>query len=225
MNNFTPNKEFLHTILIHFYHMFINASEIKSNFSKYYNLDERTCDKWINSFKVGDFSYSDVEQSKSCEVFENKSESERKYGVIRWKITHRINGERHILMPGHYISISIPQPKKLFIRRLLLHYFYIKRTAAETHRILQNLYGDYEIPAETTCRRWFQQFRNGNFNLIDRARIGARKRFEDIDLRAILVKDPMQTQEKLAEVLGVSQYTISRRLKSMALNGMDRKMN
>jgi len=37
---------------------------------------------------------------------------------------------------------------------MLLHYFDVKKTAAETHHVLSNVYGD-ETPSERTCKVWF----------------------------------------------------------------------
>jgi len=53
---------------------------------------------------------------------------------------------------------------KLFFRYVLLHYFDLKKTAAETHRLLSEMYGD-ETPSERTCRVWFERFRSGDFNV------------------------------------------------------------
>ncbi|KYN18167.1 hypothetical protein ALC57_09512 [Trachymyrmex cornetzi] len=44
---------------------------------------------------------------------------------------------------------------KLFFRRVLLHYFDLKKTAAKAHRLLSEVYGD-ETPLERTCRVWFE---------------------------------------------------------------------
>lgn len=50
---------------------------------------------------------------------------------------------------------------------------------------------------------------------------GQAKKFEDAELQTVLNEDPSQTQEELANTLGVTQQTISHRLKAM---GMIRKV-
>lgn len=107
-------------------------------------------------------------------------------------------------------------PTKPFLRGILLHYFHRKTTAAEAHRILVETYGDNAL-SEQTCRRWFQQFEGDDFDLEDEEHPGAEKKFEDTELEALLDEDPCQTQEELAETLGVDQSTVSRRLKQLGM--------
>ena len=45
-------------------------------------------------------------------------------------------------------------PKKLFLRGFLLHYFNMKKTAAESHRILVEVCGEHAL-ADGTCQKWF----------------------------------------------------------------------
>ena len=44
-------------------------------------------------------------------------------------------------------------PEKVFLRGVLLHYFNMKKTAAESHRILVDVYGEH-APTEQTCQKW-----------------------------------------------------------------------
>jgi len=43
----------------------------------------------------------------------------------------------------------------------------MKKSAAETHRMLSNIYGEAVI-SERTCGEWFQRFKNGDFDVEDR---------------------------------------------------------
>ena len=43
---------------------------------------------------------------------------------------------------------------------VLLHYFDLKKSAAETHRLLAEIYGE-SAPSETVCRNWFRRFKSG----------------------------------------------------------------
>ncbi|EFN77431.1 hypothetical protein EAI_13541, partial [Harpegnathos saltator] len=47
-----------------------------------------------------------------------------------------------------------------------------KKSAAETHRILVETYGDYAL-LETTCRDWFRRFKNNDFDVEDKERSDA----------------------------------------------------
>ena len=82
-------------------------------------------------------------------------------------------------------------PEKVFLRGVLLHYF-----------------------NERTCQKWFERFKRGDFGLEDKERPGQPKTFEDEELEALLDEDCCQTQEELAESLGVTQAAISKRIKA-----------
>ena len=76
--------------------------------------------------------------------------------------------------------------------------------------MLVKVYGD-TVPTNKSCREWFR-FKDGDFNVEDKPRSGQPKKFEDKELEALLEED--QTQEELAESLGVTQ-AVSVRLKAM----------
>ena len=104
-------------------------------------------------------------------------------------------------------------PEKVFLRRVLLHYFNMKKTDAGSHRILVEVYGEHAL-AERTCQKWFGRFKSGEFGLEDEERPGQPKKFEDEKLEALLDEDCCQTQKDLAESLGLTQAAISKRLKA-----------
>ena len=64
------------------------------------------------------------------------------------------------------------------------------------------------------CQKWFARFKSDDFDLEDEERPGQPKKFEDEKLEALLDEDCCQTQEELAESLGVIQAAISKRLKA-----------
>lgn len=107
-------------------------------------------------------------------------------------------------------------PEKVFLRGVLLHYFHMKKTAVESHRILVEVYGKHAL-AERTCQKWYGRFKSGHFGLEDDERPGQVKKFRDAELEAILDTDPCQTQEELAEALGVDRSTVSKRLKTLGM--------
>ena len=68
--------------------------------------------------------------------------------------------------------------------------------------MLLSTYGDAALN-ERTCREWFQCFKSGHFDVEDQHGGGIKKNFEDSELEALLAEDSCQTQEELADSLGV----------------------
>ena len=58
-------------------------------------------------------------------------------------------------------------PSNMHLREVLLHYLILKKTAAESHRLLVEAYSDHAL-SETTCRDWFKRFKSGDFDLDNR---------------------------------------------------------
>nr|KAF6341453.1 hypothetical protein mMyoMyo1_011884 [Myotis myotis] len=104
-------------------------------------------------------------------------------------------------------------PKKEHLREVLIHYFILKKSAAESYRTLREAYGEH-APPQDPCERWFKRFRSGAFNVKDKGRPGQPEKSEDQQLQA-LDEDACQTQKQLAERLNVAQQTISDRLQAM----------
>ncbi|KAG5318089.1 MOS1T transposase, partial [Pseudoatta argentina] len=107
-------------------------------------------------------------------------------------------------------------PNKLYLRGILLHYFILKKCAAEAHRILVQTYGDNTL-LDTTCRDWFRRFKNNDFELEDKERSGAPKKFQDKELEQLLDEDPSQTLSELGKILQVDESTVSKRLKGLGM--------
>jgi len=98
--------------------------------------------------------------------------------------------------------------------KALLFCFNLKKSAAESHRMFVEAYGDNTL-SETTCRDWFRRF-NDNFDLNDKKRENRRenRKVENCQL-ALLDEDDTQSQKMFAEQLSVSQAAISMRLHAM----------
>ena len=69
------------------------------------------------------------------------------------------------------------------------------------------------------CERWFRRFKSGDFDVADKEHGKPPKRYEDVELQALLDKDDSQTQKQLAEQLSVSQQAVSNRLREMGKTG------
>jgi histone-lysine N-methyltransferase SETMAR len=107
-------------------------------------------------------------------------------------------------------------PTKQHLREVLLHYFIAKKSAAETHRLLEEIYGEH-APSNTTCKDWFKRFNDGDFSTEDKEHGKPPKKFEDVELETLLSEDCCQTQSELATSLGVDRSTVSKRLKAMGM--------
>lgn len=103
-------------------------------------------------------------------------------------------------------------PTKQHLREVLICFFHLKKNATEAHHLLTEAYPNYAID-KRMCQRWFARFKNGDFDVEDKKRSGQPKKFEDEELEALLEEDSCQTEEMLAESLGVTQQAISHRLK------------
>ena len=77
-------------------------------------------------------------------------------------------------------------------------------------------YGEAAL-SERTYREWLQCFKSGDFDVEDQHGGGEEKIFEDSALEALLADDSYQMQEILAELLAVTQQTISKHLKAMGM--------
>jgi [histone H3]-lysine36 N-dimethyltransferase SETMAR len=98
---------------------------------------------------------------------------------------------------------------------ILLFLFREGKSAAVAHRTINSVYGNDAI-GESTCQKWFSRFKDPAFtlkNLEDQRGHNKRERkFEDDTLETLLEEDSGRTQEGLAQIIGVDQSTISRRL-------------
>ncbi|KAG5305780.1 MOS1T transposase, partial [Pseudoatta argentina] len=112
--------------------------------------------------------------------------------------------------------MSIFVPNKVYLRGILLHYFIQKKSEAEAHRILVQTYGDNAL-SDTTCRDSFRRFKNNDFELEDKERSGAPKKFQDKELEQLLDEDPSQTLSELGKILQVDESTVSKRLKGLGM--------
>ena len=112
--------------------------------------------------------------------------------------------------------MSTFEPSKQHLREALLFCFHLKKNVTESHQMISEAYPKIVFERKT-CQRWFARFKSGDFDVQDKERPGQVKKFEDAELEALLDEDSCQTQQELAQSLGVDQATISRRLKALGM--------
>ena len=85
----------------------------------------------------------------------------------------------------------------------------MKKSAAEAHRMLSNIYSEAAI-SERMCREWFQRFKNGDFDVEDR-HSGGKEKMQN--WRHYLSK----TRVKIKKNWHDHWLNISKRLKAMGM--------
>ena len=92
---------------------------------------------------------------------------------------------------------------KQHLREVLIFCFNWKKSAAEAIEVLVEVYGD-SAPTDKSCRNDFDVSRMEISALKTSLALDSQKKFEDKELET-LFEDQSQTQEELAESLGVIQ--------------------
>jgi len=89
--------------------------------------------------------------------------------------------------------------------RFSIHFaFHLKKNAAEATAMICAAYGENAV-SHTTCKRWYQKFRQRDFSLEDEPCAGHPQKIETDKLQALPDINSAQTEKKLAEQLGVTQ--------------------
>ena len=110
--------------------------------------------------------------------------------------------------------MEYPGGKKQYFRHLLFFAFYRGQKAAEATRDICMVCGKGVI-GESTARKWFAKFKNGNFDIDDTPRSGRPSEFDENHLKALLKEESRQTSRELVEKINCDQKTILNHLHSM----------
>lgn len=105
-------------------------------------------------------------------------------------------------------------PQNAVQRGTLITFFHLKKTAVEAHRSLVEAYGDHAL-SRSQCYAWYERFGRGNFDIENESRGRPPQKFNDEELEELLAQDNTQTQDELAEALGVTRSAISKRLHAL----------
>ena len=76
--------------------------------------------------------------------------------------------------------------------------FCLKKTAAESHRMLVEAYGEHAL-GKSQCFESFKKFKSGDFDMRNEEREKPPKKFEDSELQALLDEDDVQIQQQLVD--------------------------
>ena len=87
------------------------------------------------------------------------------------------------------------------MRKALLFCFNLKKSAAESHRMLVEAYGDNAL-SKTTCRDWFRRSNDENFDLSDKKRENWFRKVEDYQLQTLLDENDIQSQKNACRAIG-----------------------
>ncbi|EGI64861.1 Mariner Mos1 transposase, partial [Acromyrmex echinatior] len=103
---------------------------------------------------------------------------------------------------------------KQHLPEVLIFCFNWKKSAAEAHRMLVEIYGG-TASTDKSCREWFRRFKDRDFSVEDKPRSGQPKKFKDKELEALLEENQTQILKELSQQLKVDKSTILQRLQAM----------
>ncbi|EGI60167.1 Mariner Mos1 transposase [Acromyrmex echinatior] len=103
---------------------------------------------------------------------------------------------------------------KQFIRHCIRYEFHQGKSAAKACESICSVLG-INVVSKSTCEFWFGRFKENDFDVSDRERSSAPQKVTSNELQALLDQNSCQTQNELAQQLGVTQQDISIRLWQM----------
>ena len=85
-------------------------------------------------------------------------------------------------------------PTNYDLRTALVFCYHLKKTAAESHRMLVEAYGEHAL-GKTQCFEWFKKFKRGNFYVRNEDRGKPLKKFEDWDQKGVIYYELLKPGE------------------------------
>ena len=99
-------------------------------------------------------------------------------------------------------------------RHILLYYFRKGKNARQACEKLRKVYGEHALQ-ERQCQRWFQKFRDGDFDIHDAPRSGRPTEVDSDELKALVGANPHYTTREIAETLKIHHSTVHDHLKKL----------
>jgi histone-lysine N-methyltransferase SETMAR len=99
----------------------------------------------------------------------------------------------------------------LNFRQCLLYEFFLGNSAAQAYKNLCVVLKE-ESPSQTTCQRWFNRFKTGDYSMEDEPRPGRPEELENEKLLAIVNEEPRLSTYEMEKTLGFSHTAIYNRL-------------
>jgi len=110
--------------------------------------------------------------------------------------------------------MAYPGGQNIHFRHLLFFAFHRGQKAAECARDICQVYGEGVIN-ESTARKWFAKFRNGESTLEDKPRSGRPHELDEVELKALLKEDGRQTSRELAGKMNCDHKTVLNHLNAL----------
>lgn len=176
MAKFIPNEEFLHTILLYYFHkkksVITSFHELQRTYTDN-SLTKRKCKKWFECFKRGNYTFEYDEKNFSSEEEDEKEEdtleqigtSEELKDCEELKIMMQFF--KHILEIEKTHKLS---KKKTHIFQSLNCYYNIKKNndkAVQSEKILKSLYGNINLAVRTITNLLKQIKKNIDFENVE----------------------------------------------------------
>lgn len=108
------------------------------------------------------------------------------------------------------------ESNKVHFRHIMLHCYRKGQTATQAKDEICAVHGEAAV-TKMTCTRWFQRFRNGDFELEDAPRSGRPTVVESDEISAMIAADRHLTTREIAAHLCVDQSTVLRRLHKLGM--------
>lgn len=78
---------------------------------------------------------------------------------------------------------------------------------AKQYKVIVEIFGVHALP-EIACRDWFRSFKYNDFDVGDKERFGAKKKFKNAELEVLHHENSCQRLDELTESLEVDHATV-----------------